>query len=239
MDTARFISTLFSAGRGRYFSDAAGKRDSRPSPNRSAHRSRRLCRIEPLEQRELLADTSLPFADAFDFNGDRTSDVLWYDQTIGKLSDWTIRNGAFKGEKDIAELGDQGWKLAGGGDFNGDGTSDILLHNQTSGIVSAAIVRNGTIGSWAQMFTVDPNAWKIVDTGDFNGDGTTDILWQGQTDGTVGAWIMRDGSVVAWAQCSPSIGVRGKSSIPAISTAMERPISFGEAKPTEPSAPGL
>jgi hypothetical protein len=129
-----------------------------------------------------------------DFNGDRTSDILWQGTTgavvLWGMSGDSVVSSSFTGFADPAS-----WSIKDTGDFNGDGTSDILWQD-TAGDVVVWRMSDGSVASSDFAGFADPASWSIKNTGDFNGDGTSDILWQ-DTAGDVVVWGMSGDSVVA------------------------------------------
>jgi uncharacterized repeat protein (TIGR01451 family) len=121
----------------------------------------------------------------YDFNGDRTSDVLL--QNGGTVVDWMMANGAYQNGNVITN-GASGYTIVGTGDFNADGTTDVLLQN--GGTVVDWIMKNGTYQS-GNVITNGASGYKVVGTGDLNGDGTADVVLQ--NGGTVVDWIMQNG----------------------------------------------
>jgi hypothetical protein len=83
-----------------------------------------------------------------DFNGDRTSDVLWFNPANDTVSDWLMNNGIptpqFLGESSPTA------NIAGFGDFTGTGTSDILWENPTNGVVGDWLMSNNQ-PTWQQI----------------------------------------------------------------------------------------
>ena len=73
-----------------------------------------------------------PSAVPSDFNGDRTSDILFRNDTTGDTGFYAIQNGASAGWNVVADSSTD-YSVAGVGDFNGDGVSDILLRSSVSG----------------------------------------------------------------------------------------------------------
>ena len=69
-----------------------------------------------------------------DFNGDGTSDVLWYNQATGLVGAEIVSNGANVGWAGLGVVDPTVWKVAGIGDFNGDGTSDVSVVQPGHGI---------------------------------------------------------------------------------------------------------
>ena len=80
-----------------------------------------------------------------DFNGDGTSDVLWYNPSNGNVDIWKIANGQWAGSVDVG-LHPLGWQPAGSGDFNNDGTDDVLWYNPSTGNVDIWKLSNGAVG---------------------------------------------------------------------------------------------
>jgi hypothetical protein len=63
-----------------------------------------------------------------DFNGDGTSDILWFNAVTGSVGQFEMNNGS----PTWRSIGTSGanWEITGTGDFNGDGTDDILWFNR-------------------------------------------------------------------------------------------------------------
>jgi probable HAF family extracellular repeat protein len=62
-----------------------------------------------------------------DFNGNGTSDILWYNPATGDVDEWLIANGHWAASIDLGSHPGN-YQIAGIGDFTGTGTSDILWH---------------------------------------------------------------------------------------------------------------
>ena len=129
-----------------------------------------------------------------DFNGDRKSDILWWNSTSGQAVEW-LMNGA-----SVISAGSPGsapspWAIVGQRDFNGDGFADLLWRNGTTGQLLIWFL-NGTsvIGGGSPGTAASP--WAVVGTGDFNGDGYADILWWNTSTGQVVEWLMNGASVI-------------------------------------------
>ncbi len=129
----------------------------------------------------------------FDFNGDGTSDILWYNSSTSAVGMFRMQNGVptWVG---IGQ-GGAGWSIVGVGDFNGDGTSDILWYNASSRAVGQFRMANG-VPTWVNIGTGSAG-WSIAGTGDYNGDGTADILWYNASSRAVGMFRMANG-VPTW-----------------------------------------
>ena len=123
---------------------------------------------------------------AYDFNGDKTSDILWQN-TNGQAAVW-LMNGTTPISGPVVGNPGPSWQVIGAGDFNGDGDADILWQN-TDG-QAAVWLMNGTTPISEVAVGANPGpSWQVVGAGDFNGDGDADILWQ-NTDGQAAIWLM-------------------------------------------------
>jgi hypothetical protein len=133
-----------------------------------------------------------------DFNGDGTSDILWYNRSNGEVKTWIVRDGVCNSWAVLGAADPAAWSTLGYGDFNGDGTTDVLWKNNLSGLVGTWLIRNGAYQDWSVFGTVDFLTWKVIGIDDFNGDGTADILWRNQTTNEIGLWIDRNGTYGSW-----------------------------------------
>jgi hypothetical protein len=89
--------------------------------------------------------TQLPPAPTYyDFNGDKTSDILWQN-TSGQGAIWLLNNAAPFDESVVDSNPGPSWEVIGAGDFNGDGDADMLWQS-TSG-QRAVWLMNGTTRS--------------------------------------------------------------------------------------------
>ena len=96
-----------------------------------------------------------------DFNGDGTSDILWYNPTTHAVDIWKIdSNGQWAGSVDVGTH-PAGYTPALAGDFNGDGTSDVLWYNPTTGHVDIWKIRtaSGRAASMSGPIRSDGSPW--------------------------------------------------------------------------------
>jgi hypothetical protein len=134
-----------------------------------------------------------------DFNGDGQLDILWYDETDGKLSSWymsgpfVVRNDLFPTKCNMPAS--TGWHISGTGDFDNDGYSDILRENRNTGELEfwsmaefwsfATLSCDTRVAIFSHFDSSSREEWGIAGTGDFNNDGYSDILWHNLLTGTL------------------------------------------------------
>jgi len=126
-----------------------------------------------------------------DFNGDATSDLVWYNPTTNDIDIWKLANGQWAGSSDVGSH-PAGYQPAGFGDFNHDGATDILWFNPATGDVDLWKIANA---QWAGSVDIGahPAGWTLARRGDFNGDGTTDIAWYNPTSNDIDIWKIANG----------------------------------------------
>ncbi len=139
-----------------------------------------------------------------DFNGDRTSDILWRSAS-GSIADWTIGSGAISSSGFLTSGGtavapDATWSVAGIGDFNGDGDADLLWRD-SDGTLADWTMNGSSIASSGALnlggVAVKPDAsWSVAGVGDFDGDSRSDILWR-NAGGTLADWTMNGSSILS------------------------------------------
>lgn len=130
-----------------------------------------------------------------DFNGDSTTDVLWYDNSSGNISIWFMNGAQLGSVASASAVGNAptNWTVLGADDFNNDGIADILW-GDNSGNLAIWLMSGTQPGSVASVIPLGnvPTTWSVVRTADFNHDGTADILWQ-DSSGNVAIWFMQAG----------------------------------------------
>jgi len=120
-------------------------------------------------------------ANVHDFNGDGTSDILWWDNN-GGTNDVQVWNEANEKTPQAIKLGNVNptqYQFAGTGDFNGDGITDILWHS-LQGSQDQYVVWQMDSSFKATAYNLgvaNPAIYKLQAIGDFNADGTSDLLW--------------------------------------------------------------
>lgn len=120
-----------------------------------------------------------------DFDGDRSSDLMWRNSSTGANTLWKAAAVA----QSLASVPDQNWKIVGIGDFDGNGRSDIVWRNVSTG--ANLIWQAGS--SSRSLATVASQTWQVAGVGDFDGDGRSDLLWRNFAAG--GNVIWRSGGI--------------------------------------------
>lgn len=136
-----------------------------------------------------------------DFNGDGTSDLLWFNPTLSQLGYWTMSATTvgvpFNGggvTKTGTRLFDvtPGYFVGAVGDFNVDGYADLIF---TSANRDLWLWTNNQRGGFtATQIGSYPSQWQLVGAGDVDGDGYDDLLWLDPSDCEFAYWTMRGGA---------------------------------------------
>jgi hypothetical protein len=131
---------------------------------------------------------------AHDFNGDSTSDILWYNTGNGQVLNWLINGTSVIGGGSPGSA-QSPWTIVGQRDFNGDGHGDILWRNGSTGqaliwfLNGSTVIGGGSPGG-------PPTNWTVAGTGDFNRDGYGDILWFDASSGQAQVWLLNGFTVI-------------------------------------------
>jgi hypothetical protein len=124
-----------------------------------------------------------------DFNRDGRSDLLFQNQTTGRIAVWFMNGPHYQGGLQIPQA-TAGLQVAGVGDFNADGFADIVLQNPQTGQITIWFMNAATYaGQQALGSTLAPN-WSVVGVGDYNRDGKADLLIQNRTSNQIAVWYL-------------------------------------------------
>ena len=144
-----------------------------------------------------------------DFNGDGTSDALWFDPTTGHMAVWLLRG------TDVLERGPEmpgpagaGWTALGAGDYNYDGMADVLWGNATTNQMAVWLMRGTCLLEAGPAIPGPPgDGWVLTGfDADANADGMADVVWQNPNTRLVSVWLMRGTQVLAVGPEIPSPG---------------------------------
>ena len=140
---------------------------------------------EIIEETTLATGPAVPVVAVGDFDGDETSDVLYFFEAFKTLSFYM--NGTATG---VIPL-DPGWQVASSGDYDGDGRTDLLVRNTGTAEVAIWLLNGSQLIEAVSLFDLD-ETWQFR-TGDFDGDGTDDIVAR-NTTGLIVMILMENGS---------------------------------------------
>lgn len=131
-----------------------------------------------------------------DFNGDGTSDLLWFNPSLSQVGYWTMMAtvpGNYGGG--VTRIGlsaynvKQGYFVGAVGDFNNDGYADLIF---TSTDHDLWLWANNQQGGWTSSYIgTYPSQWQLIGAGDINGDGYDDLLWLNPAECEFAYWTMQ------------------------------------------------
>lgn len=134
-----------------------------------------------------------------DFDGNGTSDVLWWNETTGSVGLYLMEDGSLPAMESLT-LQDPDTIILATGDFYGDGTSnDILCANGFLGRVTILQVDNdGGLSVHGYGHGSGSPDWKVVGVGDFDGNGIDDVLSRHVTSGAIGVTEIDGQLALSW-----------------------------------------
>jgi elongation factor P hydroxylase len=131
-----------------------------------------------------------------DFNRDGVTDILWHNQSTGRVYAWFLEpDGLFASGTAVLDANlDTSWEIVDAKDMNGDGHVDIVFHHQAYGRVAVWYLEDGVYQSDEAVTEVNAAPpWKIVGVEDMNGDGHMDLVLHNQSSGRSVVWFLENG----------------------------------------------
>ena len=125
-----------------------------------------------------------------DYTGAGTSDILFRDDTTGRLGFDQMSNGAVSSWQALPQGSNSTYAVVGTGDFNGDATDEILFRDNSTGDTGYYAMVNGVDTGWQRLGTGTSTAYTVDAIGDFTGNGTSDILFRDDATGDMGFYQM-------------------------------------------------
>jgi len=110
-----------------------------------------------------------------DYNGDGTTDMLFWQKEFGSLSIHPLINGSIQSASNSLGSFRENHDVFPG-DYNGDGTTDVLFWESATGRVRLHPIKNGVVQSPTYSVSSFREGYDVIYPGDYNGDGVTDIL---------------------------------------------------------------
>lgn len=129
-----------------------------------------------------------------DFNGDGTSDMIWFNPSASQLGYWTMStgsNGALTRTGTRVFNITSGYFVGAAGDLDGDGYTDLVLTSSNHDLWLWTNNRNG--GFTSRHIYDSPADWQLIGAGDVNGDGKDDLLWLNPSSCQFAYWLMDGG----------------------------------------------
>ncbi len=128
-----------------------------------------------------------------DIDGDRKSDLVWYNATTGALHYWLMN------ESGVVRFVNGGTVPSGFSpiavkDLSGDGRADIVLTDNSSQVrlwtknASGDAFTEGVIGAF-------PGGWRFAGAADVDVDGRADLFWRNQQTGELHYWLMNGSTI--------------------------------------------
>src|SRR5262245_22128142 len=122
-----------------------------------------------------------------DYDGNRTSDLLWEDARSSQLVLWLLNGGVVvkTGVLDRSSLpASEEWHVGGSADFDGDGSDDVMLFSRIRGEVETWALRGTAIAKRSRI-SGHTGAWSVAATADTDGDGRGEFVWMDELDRTL------------------------------------------------------
>ncbi|OOG45859.1 hypothetical protein B0E50_17035 [Rhodanobacter sp. C01] len=141
-----------------------------------------------------------------DFNGDGTSDLLWFNPSLSQVGYWTMTAmapmGTGSGVVNLTGLATYNvtpnYFVGAVGDFNNDGYADLVFTSANRDLWLWTNNEHGGFTSTRIGTTDYPSQWQLIGAGDIDGDGHDDLLWLDPADCKFGYWTMNDATVTGY-----------------------------------------
>ena len=154
---------------------------------------------------EVSMPSSWDVASVADFSGDGKADVMWRQNSTGRVMVWQMNGGEVASTTDVTSGGTAlimpgvGWTPIGSGDLTGDGKADVLWRHKTGALRlwemdGAVATTSGAITNAGAAQSMPLN-WNVEGIGDYDGDGKADLVWRDANTGAMRLWAM-DGSAI-------------------------------------------
>jgi hypothetical protein len=155
-----------------------------------------------------MPDTAWRIGGVGDMNADGFADLVWQNNTDGRLAIWYMRNeGVIATQLLALNVGPNSrWQIATIGDLNRDGAADIIWQT-TDAWLAVWLQQSGNIllTQYLSIPQMPDSGWRMVAAG-YPGGGTTPaIIWRHSTRGDVAFWYMQGSTVLSTVKTTPSV----------------------------------
>ncbi|WP_158621154.1 protease pro-enzyme activation domain-containing protein [Dyella dinghuensis] len=141
-----------------------------------------------------------------DFNGDGTSDLLWFNPSSSQVGYWTMTAsapvGTGGGVVNLTGLATYSvtpnYFVGAVGDFNNDGYADLVFTSANRDLWLWTNNQHGGFTSTRIGASDYPSQWQLIGAGDVDGDGHDDLLWLDPVDCKFGYWTMNGATVTGY-----------------------------------------
>jgi len=149
------------------------------------------------ETDNLLASTREAIAGSstygFDFDGNNSPDILWYDSTSNENQLWLMEgenSDQYRVSIEIDAMNGD-WRIKSAADLDADGQTDLLWHNHRTGAAEVWFMAEGGAKrvDRAAIESLN-NEWGLKGVADFNQDNQADLLWHNNRTGENSVWFM-------------------------------------------------
>lgn len=130
--------------------------------------------------------------DAMDLDGDRKSDLVWYNAGAQQVAYWILDGATITRRGDWISGGN--FRIISTGDYNGDGKSDLLWKAPGENGVLEMWFSNG-VGYTSRSFGSYPAGWELIGSLNIDGDARSDLVWYNPGAQQISYWILNGASV--------------------------------------------
>ena len=140
-----------------------------------------------------VSDTNWKLRATGDVDGDGQADLLWQQQSSGRLVVWLMNGLSRREGRFLTPEGPESaeWQAVGLGDLTGDGRTDAVLQHAQTGRVVVWELEGDVRRSGVVLLPELAEAGKhVAAVGDWNGDGKTDLVLWSEGGGELEAWLL-------------------------------------------------
>ncbi len=130
--------------------------------------------------------------DAMDLDGDRKSDLVWYNAAAQQVAYWIMDGATITRRGDWFAGGN--FRIISTGDYNGDGKSDLLWKAPGANGALEIWFSDG-VGHASGFPGAYPADWELIGSLNIDGDARSDLVWYNAGAQQVSYWILNGAAV--------------------------------------------